>query len=432
VKKIYYYLKLTQSSPLRLGNGGGEDTDSDLKTDGRNLPYIPGSSLAGVLRSGFSETESKLLFGDVDIEKSMREKTNAAIQSRLAVSSAELKPDADMSDVIISVRDGVGLDDWGQNINKAKYDFQVVETSQPYYAVIEWTGNETEEKTELTDLFEPFLDRAINKGLSFGARTSRGYGSMEIEVRKKSFSFPEQLAEWLDYHPMTERFSHFDNKDPGEDIACSDKANEHISIIDIGFAMRDGFNIRVQTSRTETLPDGAVPDSIPLRNAEDNPVIPGTAWAGAFRHHMHRVLRESGVTGNEYENEIKRLDLECFGMSSEKKQNHTKSKICFSESEITGGAPNTVMHNAVDRFTAATKNTGLFTNQVWVGGEGTLQIRIDSRIREKDIKLLRLVIMDMGIGLFSIGGEAGIGRGMMQLISVKIDSVDYTEEFILK
>ena len=429
MKRIYYFLKFTQLSPLRLGNGGGEDTDSDLKTDGRGLPYIPGSSLAGVLRSGFSKEKGNALFGNVDIAKSMQSKSNEAIPSRLLISSAELKPGADSNEVMITVRDGVGLDDWGLTINKAKYDFQVAETMQPYYAVIEWSGNADEEKAELTDLFEPYLYSLTQKGISFGARTSRGYGAMKLEVRKKIFSFPEQLDMWLDYNPMKERF---DMENQGESLAPSDGPDKGRTEIEIRFVMRDSFNIRVRTSRLEALPDGSIPDSVPLMNANGRPVIPGTAWAGAFRHHMHRLLRESGMRETQYENEINRLDFECFGMSSDKQQAHKLSNIRFSETEILGGKDNTIMRNAVDRFTAAPKNTGLFTNQVWTGGEGILRVTADVQVKEKDIQLLELVIKDMGIGLFSIGGEAGIGRGMMQLCSVSVDGTDRTGDFVAK
>lgn len=429
MKKIYYYLELTQTAPLRLGNGEGENTDNDLKTDGRGLPYIPGSSLAGVLRSGLTESEAKLLFGDIDIEASIKAKENMAMQSKLIISSADMNPNTDKRKVIITIRDGVGLNDWGLTIDKAKYDFQVVETEQPYYAVIEWSGTEKEEQMEISELFEPYIRKIISNGLSFGARTSRGYGAMAISVWKKTFSFPEQLDAWLENHPMEERFCVGKRGIKLNGLAETD---DNYSQIVIRFVMQDSFNIRVNTSRAEALSDGTIPDSVPLMNVKGKPVIPGTAWTGTFRHHMHRLLRESGMHDNELQYEIKRLDFECFGISSDKKINHIRSKICFSESEITGGCANTIVRNAVDRFTAAPKNTGLFTNQVWTGGEGVLQIRVASHINTSDKMLLKAAIGDMGVGLLTVGGEAGIGRGMMRIIDIKLDGTECSEEIVPK
>lgn len=429
MKKIYYYLELIQTSPLRLGNGEMENTDNDLKTDGRGLPYIPGSSLAGVLRSGLTEPEARLLFGDIDIEASINAKENMATQSKLIISSADMKLDTDKEKVIITIRDGVGIDDWGLTINTAKYDFQVVETEQPYYAVIEWSGTEEEEQKEISGLFEPYIKKVISNGLSFGARTSRGYGAMVVSVWKKTFSFPAQLEEWLQYHPMEERFG---VEGRGIKLNGLTETDENYSQIIIRFVMQDSFNLRVNTSRAEALSDGTIPDSVPLMNAKGIPVIPGTAWAGAFRHHMHRLLRECGMHDNELRNEIKRLDFECFGISSDKKINHMRSKICFSESEITGGCANTIIRNAVDRFTAAPKNTGLFTNQVWTGGKGVLQIRVASDITASDKQLLKMAIGDMGVGLLTVGGEAGIGRGMMRIIDINLDRMECSEEIVPK
>ena len=51
MKKVYYQLKMYQKSPLRIGSGENEITDSDLMIDGKGCPFIPGSSVAGVLRN---------------------------------------------------------------------------------------------------------------------------------------------------------------------------------------------------------------------------------------------------------------------------------------------------------------------------------------------------------------------------------------------
>ena len=58
MKKVYYQLKMIQKSPLRVGNGDAEVTDSDLMLDGRGFPFIPGSSIAGVLREQYGKVLS--------------------------------------------------------------------------------------------------------------------------------------------------------------------------------------------------------------------------------------------------------------------------------------------------------------------------------------------------------------------------------------
>ena len=423
MKKIYYFLDLTQRAPLRLSSGEGEKTDSDIRLDSRELPYIPGTSLTGVLRSRMSDKDAKVIFGYIDIQKSIKTKTNVSSPSKLIVSDAVLAPETNPKTIMVLSRDGVGLDDWGQAIKHAKYDFQAVETDNKYHAVLEWSGDKKSEHEEIDLLIEPLLRSLVNEGISFGARTTRGYGEMDVEVRKKEFIFPDQLEEWLSYYPLSKRFGETDKGTPLEGKESTRTQTD----ISVSIFMKDSFNIRVNTSRAECLEDGTVPDSIPLMNSSNQPVIPGTVWAGVFRHHIHRLLRETGMTDTDYEKEIQRIDYDCFGISSDKKIAHKKSQISFSETKIEGGRANTITRNAVDRFTAAPKNTGLFTNQVWTGGKGILHIRLDDRIKKEDTLLLLAAIYDMGKGLMTIGGEAGIGRGIIEIDDLKIDGVSKKE-----
>ncbi len=190
--------------------------------------------------------------------------------------------------------------------------------------------------------------------------------------------------------------------------------DENQTTIHLSLIMKDSFNVRVRTTEIEPLADGTVPDSIPMKNVKKIPIIPGTAWAGAFRHHMHQLIREcEGISDKE--EKYKELDYVLFGKGSEDLA-HTSSGVIFSEMEIHGGYANSIMRNAVDRFTAAPKNTGLFTNQVWTGGEGELTIVIKNKnIPSLYLQLLLASIYDLNCGLLNIGGEAAIGRGIVKV-----------------
>ena len=141
MKKVYYQLKMYQKSPLRISSGGNEVTDSDLMIDGRGCPFIPGSSIEGVLRDlylntipSISEADADQLFGYISGE--------TLSESHVIVSDGTGPKGADPSDYMITVRDGIHLDEWGITVPGNKYDFQVTETAKPYYSVLEWTGEE--------------------------------------------------------------------------------------------------------------------------------------------------------------------------------------------------------------------------------------------------------------------------------------------------
>ena len=96
---------MIQKSPLRVGNGDAEVTDSDLMLDGRGFPFIPGSSIAGVLREQYgkvlsaSKKDVDMLFGYIDGE--------ILKDSRLIVSDAVVSEDCTKDDFMISIRDGI-------------------------------------------------------------------------------------------------------------------------------------------------------------------------------------------------------------------------------------------------------------------------------------------------------------------------------------
>ena len=52
--KKYYRIEFELTSPLAVGSGENNLTDKDIVRDSRGIPYIPGSSLAGVYRSLFA------------------------------------------------------------------------------------------------------------------------------------------------------------------------------------------------------------------------------------------------------------------------------------------------------------------------------------------------------------------------------------------
>ena len=44
-------------------------------------------------------------------------------------------------------------------------------------------------------------------------------------------------------------------------------------------------------AHNEQYDEGTI-DAVPLKNSKDEVVIPGTTWAGVFRHHMERILNQ--------------------------------------------------------------------------------------------------------------------------------------------
>ena len=73
LKKVYYQLKLSQISPLRIGNGENDISDNDLMCDSRGIPFIPGSSMAGVLRENMKNLVVKIQKSYLELLKMMKQ-----------------------------------------------------------------------------------------------------------------------------------------------------------------------------------------------------------------------------------------------------------------------------------------------------------------------------------------------------------------------
>ncbi len=426
MKKVYYYLMFKQESPLRIGNGLHEESDSDLMLDGRGLPFIPGTSLAGLFRHkakelGMLESTENHLFG---IVKNSRDESYQGFDagSSILFGDAVIDCNGSKENVKISRRDGVGLNEWGTAKRTSKFDFQIAETDYCFNEVIEWEGNDEEYVSEIDQIIEPLIKHYIAEGISVGARTTRGFGKCALSARKKVFNFPEMLNEWSDFNQYESKY--FENAE-----AITGERQNDISNIEILFKFVSPFAVRVNMAKTELMPDGSVPDSVPLENYKGNPVIPGTAWAGSFRHHMHTLLRDTGVIeGSEKMQEIDKV----FGVSNNSPLSTGRSKLSFCESEIAIQDKETqctsMMRTAIDRFTSAPRTAALFTSRVYFGGDGKLTISYDERhVPEAIRELLCACICDMHIGFLTVGGESSVGKGRMRIVKLKFNGKDITE-----
>lgn len=396
-KKIYYKLTFTQKSPLRIGGSDSERTDSDLMLDGRGMPFVPGTSISGVLRSMLSDRDGDDIFGNISDSEST--------DSRIKVGDAVIvspKP------ILITKRDGVQLGDWGSVQNK--YDYEVVETDSPYVSIIEWSGDDAQYSNDIETIIDPLFKKLVHTGMCFGARTTRGFGSMDVSIKKRVFDFPKDLNTWIEFNPYLQQ-SDTNAFDTAEDIKGEDGGTSEWVSVSADISIYGNFSVSVPTSKVELAENGSSPDKIPLKNIYRKPVISGTAWAGTFRHHMNELCQQLGIDRQNVNT--------LFGIDDYKSYVYSKSKIRFDETQIDDGKEIVVTRNAVDRFTGGPKNTGLFTAELCYGGKGVLNISFAKDASKLQKQLIAMTIYDLQLGLVTVGGEAGVGRGI-----VHVDSFD--------
>ncbi len=397
MKKTYYLMKLLQTAPMRISAGDGSVTDNDLKKDGRGFPMIPGSSLAGVLRAMLPPEEGDAFFGTLKRD------------GHIIVSDAVLRSPKEI-DFEISVRDGVGLDDDGIAVDGRKFDFEVVECSAPYWAVLEVTdGDEWMEKV--------LESIGAAGGIRVGGRTTRGYGSLRAEIRKKAFLFPDGLKEWMGWNPFAE-----EAWERCEPCPLAEKETGNQIVLKAELKVEGSLTVRVFSAEKADGQEVHYTFMKARKNSrgEENAVIPGTSWAGLFRHHMKTLLREAGAE------EGRIADMErLFGVVGE--DEHLRSSILFAETEISGGRPVPQMRIAVDRFTMLPRDRALFSQLVSQGGKGELKIMMPGDTAPWLIGLVEACLMDLNAGILHVGGEGSVGRGIVSVSRLYLNGREITD-----
>jgi len=224
-------IEIEAETPLAVGSGERDMmTDRLVTTDVNGLPYIPGTTLAGVLRNAFSLTVNKKtinsLFGysEEDVKelnkgKKEREKDNGQ-GSRLILSSAQmvskngkvidgLQP-IDFSDAFyanfqnLPIRQHVRISHKGAAEEGGKFDEQVVYKGTRFSFEMELVGNDNDKES-----WEKLLAEIINPVFRLGGGTRKGFGAIKVTDFK---SEALRLTDEEDLNRYLEKTSELDDK----------------------------------------------------------------------------------------------------------------------------------------------------------------------------------------------------------------------------
>lgn len=395
---------MTLLSPLSIGSGENAQTDKDVIVDSLGSPFIPATAIAGVFRNYVSKKGIKNedgisleqeLFGDIESSK------NNKIPCKIRFYDA--RSEENSNNFHITTRDCVKLEN-KIAVDGAKFDMEAVETGAHFTGYIELLSDDL----IFVELVEELLT-ALNSGrILLGSKTSRGYGRVGLQVKKREFT---DVDKWLD-------FEMFNDLGWTDDVVSNLELNNYVDTVEfrIQLSCVDGLSIREYTTDIdlagETMPDYK---SMSLRSVTENneqaPVIPGTSWAGAFRSRFTELTDEETAKS-------------VFGDVDTKSKTTKKSKIVFSESILSNGTYKLSTRNAIDRFSGATKDGALYTEKTYYYGNTELIVSFTENPEKKVLWALGACLSDLHNGLLAIGGLTSIGRGLFEITSLKLNGKD--------
>lgn len=399
IGKIFIRGELSLKSPLLIGDGEGETSDNfkdiHVQKNQQGNPFIPGNSLAGVLREFLNETDFEMtekIFGDVD-----------KMQSSIQIDDVELE-----NFKIIS-RDGVKIDNLtGIGIAGGKFDYEAVErgASGNLQMLINLRGCHADEKIfpEKNYTLEKIKNTAakilqkLSDGINLGSLTSKGFGKIQVkDISAKIFDFRKKsdVIAWLT------------DKNSSEKILPSEEKNISSPddfVVDADFIFNNSFIVR-DYLHTEKISDENKISAVSLKSLNDF-VIPGTSWKGIFRHRAEYILKKLQVEKN------------LNGLMGSAEGEKIKSRLIISESYISQKNVSEIPHtrNKIDRFTGGTLQGTLFTTKpvYQKNSSPTLHLHFEIKKAENfDAGLAIFILRDLWLGKVAVGGEKSVGRGTL-------------------
>ena len=397
IGKILITGDLVLKSPLLIGDGAGETSDNfrdvHVLKNRQGKPFIPGTSLCGVLREWFENIfpdKTTEIFGNQDEMQSSIQLDDIALENCEIIS-----------------RDGVRIDGLtGAGIDGGKYDFEAIERGAKGKLRLLINLRNRHCLEEISEVVAVML-RKLQDGLKLGALTSKGFGRAVVENLTASiydFCDKADVAAWLLKKTSSKKIL------PSTEESFVEKN----FIVDANFIFKSSFIIR-DYNATEKLKDTTITAST-LKSRKDF-VIPGTSLKGIFRHRAEYIFGKLGLGKNILEN--------LMGSSATDKK--IKSRFIVEESYVSPKNFSEVVHtrNKIDRLTGGTLQGTLFTTKPAYQknfDEATLKIRFEIKnAKDFEAGLALFLLRDLWLGHVALGGEKSVGRGTVKGLSAEIN-----------
>ena len=308
-----------------------------------------------------------------------------------------------------SIRDGVRVDiKSGSAAEKAKFDVEVVERGTEFELRLECVIRHKDH--DLVELFLALLHGFQQGDIRLGARTRRGYGHGKIaswEIRDLQMKCPADVMAWLRGDVWSRPKSCL------KPISLPSDQRQYFRI-EAEFELRTSLLIRSSPVAPKA------PDIVHLESA-GKPVVPGTSFAGAFRHRAALIATTIGWSEDAVS--------EMFGSVHEQESNETQqkdlwaSRVWIEEELVKNVKPRWHDRVAIDRFTGGSLQNALFNEKPIFPiclkdlEKPMPHLRLVLTLEEPEdaeIGLLLLTLRDFWHGYAALGGETSNGRGTLQ------------------
>ena len=395
---IVYKFKVFLYSPLLVGSGESENSDTDVIKDKNGVPFIPATSLSGVLRHHIKK------YYDLNVDEYFGYSNNNGDYSSKIIFT-DLLPEGD---VRVTVRDGIRIDNkTGLTEDKAKFDYEIIEPESVFESYIEIHYNKPNSIKQIIKTIERDLK---DKKIKIGSKTNVGFGEISFKESKVSFydlRKKEDAIKWI---------AKEDNITTLDDVEGLEYKYNDLTI-EFKFFIKDSVIVRYYSS------DAYDVDSTHI-TSNGKYIIPGPSIKGAIRARAERILNTLNIKNKE------KLLRYLLGESFNKENKASiPSRVTVNEVIIEQEVEADIQKRIkIDRFTGGAINGALFDSMPIFAKEynapNIMRITIKDPI-EAEIGLILLILKDLWTGDLLMGGEKNIGRGALKGFKISIDYKDW-------
>lgn len=422
-------------TPIAVGIGEKSIvTDAVVATDINGLPFIPGTSIAGVVRHILEEEGVKTddFFGYQKDDKGKGSKiifTDALMVGKEGTAIDGLQT-IDFNDGFYAhfkempIRQHVRLNEKGTNEKGGKFDEQVVFKGTRFVFEMEmYAENDDKDKKD----FERITKQLYNSTLRLGGGTRSGFGRIQVIDAKSAYL---DLAQENDLELYLGKTSSLAQTWKGFQLLTNKpESSDHWQQYTLELEPADFFLFGSGFSDAEADMTPTTEASIKWEDGrpefvEANYIIPATSVKGALAHRTayyfnkkKKRFADKGWGKAADENEaVKAL----FGSSAQHNEDEgTIGNVLiddiFIPSKDIEAESKLFNHITIDRFTGGVKGGALFTEKTtnMRGRRITIQISVKkSALTDEDIKgAWEQALDDLKGGLLPLGGGTNRGNG---------------------
>lgn len=442
--QLQAHVVLEAETPLVIGSGRKTMlTDAAILKDINGFPYIPGTSIAGILSHALDEKTKGSFFGVKSSSKNNDSKGSDIIFSEgkiidlkgNVIDGISNSSDTDFSKKFkrLPKRNHVCLTDKGVAKKAGKFDEEVIYKGCRFAFDIEMVAK-SGDIDSTSSFFDEVLSSLYSSTFRIGGGTRNGFGKMKVhEIKKRTLTLSNKsdLDKYLNYSSNLSSnyadWASFKKSSTDEGWITYEltlKPNDFFSFgAGFGDKVVDDIQVREECIEWNGQNEGTFKEKY---------LIPATSLKGAI---AHRVAFYSNLKEGKYAMQIPAEEFDNYSGGMNKAvgllfgyhNDEQRRGICIFNDllvERNEKKEKVFNHVSIDRFTGGAIDGALFSEKVIDGRDLELKTTIMVKNTGEEglndaLECLERALKDIDLGTLTFGGGSGRGHGTFKCSIIK-------------